>query len=291
MTIFIALPGNEALARSLAEFTGGRAGRLATRRFPDGESYVRILDPLDGEDVHLVCTLADPDAKVLPLLLAAGAARDGGARSVRLIAPYLAYMRQDWAFAPGEAVSARHFAALLSGVFDAILTLDPHLHRLQSLGEIFGIRTQVAHAAPLLAQWVADQVAEPFIIGPDTESRQWAQQVAEGAHAPYAVLQKVRHGDRNVELQLPDLSGAKGRLPVLIDDIISSGATMVQAAEKLQALGFPPPVCLAVHGVFAAGAFERLKGASQTVVTTDSIPHPSNGISIAHLLAAELKHL
>src|SRR5690606_36121138 len=117
LTTFVALPGNEALAHRLAEITGGRAGRLATRRFPDGESYVRILDPLDGEDVHLVCTLTDPDAKVLPLVLAAGAARDGGARSVRLIAPYLAYMRQDQAFAPGEAVSARHFAALLSGVF------------------------------------------------------------------------------------------------------------------------------------------------------------------------------
>ncbi len=284
MTVFVGLTGNESLARALARETGGRIAELETRRFPDGESYVRILDSVAGERVMVVCTLADPDPHFLRLVFVAGAAREAGARSVELIAPYLAYMRQDRAFADGEAVSARHFAALLSQTFDRVTTIDPHLHRIADLAEVFTVPTRVVHAAPLLADWIIGNVEEAFVIGPDSESRQWVEQVAGTAQVPHAVLHKVRRGDQNVEIHLPDLGFAKGRQPVLVDDIVSSGATMLEVAGKLRSQGFPPPICLAVHGLFSDESYALLQSVCKTVATTQSVPHPSNAIPIVPLL-------
>lgn len=288
MSAFIGLPGNEDLARKLAHLAGGRALDLSCRQFPDGESYVRILGDVQGERVILVCTLADPDPHFLRLVFAAGAAREAGAKRVDLVAPYLAYMRQDRAFADGEAISARHFASLISTAFDSLLTIDPHLHRIHRLSEVFTIPARALHAAPLLADWILDNVERPLVIGPDAESRQWVEDVARQAEAPYAVLQKRRRGDREVDISLPDLSTAKGRRPILVDDIVSSGRTMMQAAAKLRAAGFAAPVVLAVHGLMAEDAYSLLKAVSHAVVTTDSVPHPSNGIEIASLLREAL---
>lgn len=288
MTVFIGLPGNEGLARNLSSAAGGRVAGLECRRFPDGESYVRILDDVRGERVILVCTLADPDCHFLQLVFAAGAARDAGARRVELVAPYLAYMRQDRAFADGEAVSARHFANLISRVFDSLLTIDPHLHRIQRLSEVFTIPARALRAAPLLADWIIGNVERPLVIGPDSESRQWVEDVARQADAPYAVLGKVRRGDREVEISLPDLSRARGRRPVLVDDIISTGQTMLQAAAKLKTAGFPAPVILAVHGLMADDAYALLRAVSHAVVTTDSVVHHSNRIPIGSLLREAL---
>ena len=288
MTVFIGLPGNEPLARNLARTVGGRVAELACRQFPDGESYVRILGEVRGERVILVCTMANPDPHFLRLVFTAGAAREAGASRVELVAPYLAYMRQDRAFADGEAVSARHFASLISSAFDSLLTIDPHLHRIHRLSEVFTIPARALHAAPLLADWVIDNVERPLLIGPDSESRQWVEEVAKQAEAPYAVLRKIRHGDRDVEVSLPDLSSAEGCRPVLVDDIISSGRTMMKAAAKLKTAGFPPPVILAVHGLLADDAYALLTAVSHAVVTTDSVTHESNRIPITSLLREAL---
>jgi len=284
MTTIIPMPGNHTAALELARAIGAKVCEVTARRFPDGESYVRLMQPVEGERVIIVCTLADPDAQFLRLVFAAGAARVAGASRVELIAPYLAYMRQDRRFADGEAVSARHFARLLSQTFDRITTIDPHLHRIADLSEIFTVPARALHGAPLLARWVVEHVENALIIGPDEESRQWVEEVAQAAGAPHAVLHKVRQGDAKVAIRLPDLAFAKGRQPVLVDDIVSSGATMLEAAAKLRAAGFPAPICLAVHGLFSLDAYALLKAVCKTVVTTGSVPHPSNAISVAPLL-------
>ncbi|WP_061959995.1 ribose-phosphate pyrophosphokinase-like domain-containing protein [Cupriavidus pauculus] len=112
--LFFSLPGCEALAAEIATKMCAQVGKITVRRFPDGESYVRLLHPVADSDVVIVCRLNQPDAKVVPLLWAAAAAREGGAASVGLVTPCLPYMRQDKVFSSGETVSARHFAALLS---------------------------------------------------------------------------------------------------------------------------------------------------------------------------------
>lgn len=290
--LLYALPGNEALARRIAALWPAETGALDLHRFPDGESLVRLDTPPGGRGVALVCTLHEPDAKVLPLLFAAGAARELGAVRVGLIAPYLGYMRQDRRFRDGEALTAAHFARLLSAQFDWIATVDPHLHRYPRLDAIYPIPAAAVAAAPLLAQWVREHVPAPLLVGPDEESGQWVAEVARGAGAPHLVLRKERRGDREVRLSAPDLSPWRGRRPVLVDDIVSTGGTLIEAAHLLQAAGLPPPVCLAVHAVFAGAAHENLQRAGlREVVTANTIPHPSNRLDVGPALAAAARAL
>lgn len=277
------------MAAGLAETVGGKLGGLKVRQFPDGETYVRIEEPVAGRNVVLVCTLHRPDDKLLPLAFAAATARELRASAVGLVAPYLAYMRQDRRFQSGEGITSAYFARLVSDMVDWMVTVDPHLHRRSALGEIYTIPSSVVHAAPLLSTWIAEHVERPLVIGPDAESAQWAAAVASGAGAPSVVLEKIRRGDRDVEVRLPSLDQWHGYTPVLVDDIISTARTMIEATRKLRDSGFAAPVCIGVHGVFAADAYEDLlEAGARNVVTCDTIPHRSNRIRIGPLLAAEL---
>ena len=171
-TLLISMPGNERLTAGLAELLGCETGELNTRQFPDGETYLRFATDLHKRSVAIVCTLAQPNEKILPLIFAAATARELGAARVGLVAPYLAYMRQDRRFNPGEAVTSRQMAHLVSGAFDWMVTVDPHLHRYSDLSEIYSIPTRVVHAAPLISRWIKANIEKPLIIGPDSESEQ-----------------------------------------------------------------------------------------------------------------------
>lgn len=285
MRLLLAMPGNGGLGRALAARLNADYAEVETRRFPDGESYVRVPAEVGGKDVDMLCTLAQPDAQFLSLVFAAETTREMGARSVHLIAPYLAYMRQDIRFRPGEAISARCFARLVSRTFDALTTVDPHLHRIASLQEVFSIPARAVSAAPAMGEWIKRSFPDPVIIGPDRESEQWASAVAQAAGAPYAVLTKTRRGDACVELELPDLSRWMGRKPILVDDIASTGGTLVEAASKLTAAGFSKPSCVVVHALCSGEAETRLRAATAGFVSTDTVPHPSNAISVAQLIA------
>jgi ribose-phosphate pyrophosphokinase len=280
-----AMPGSEQQGRNVAARLAAEVGVLDTRRFPDGESYVRIMSVVAGRDVVIVCSLARPDDQFLRLVFAARTLRELGAARITLVAPYLAYMRQDKRFHPGEAVTSDQFADLLSREVDRLITVDPHLHRHRSLSEIYRIPAVALPSAPLLADWIAGHVERPLVIGPDIESEQWADEVARRADAPHVVLRKVRRGDRDVEVSMPDLSGWKGRQPVLIDDIASSGRTLIQTARGLAAQGLPPPVCVVVHALFADDGYAELSGLASRIVSTDAVPHASNAIPVAELLA------
>ncbi|MGQ5700493.1 ribose-phosphate diphosphokinase [Sandaracinobacteroides sp. A072] len=288
-SLLLPMPGNEPLADALAALDAGEAGRVCWRRFPDGEGLLRIEADVGGRAVDIICTLADPDPKLVPLLFAAMTARELGATRVRLVAPYLAYMRQDIRFQPGEAVSARLFARILSDHFDALVTIDPHLHRIHCLSEVYGIPATVLGAAPLLGAWVAAHVPDAILIGPDSESAQWVSAVAAHAGVPHAVLEKTRHGDHAVDIALEGLPPMAGRTPVLVDDIISSGGTMLTLAAGLERLGHGKPACLAVHALFPEAVADRLRAATCHLVATDSVPHPCARMSVAPLIAAHLK--
>ncbi|CAM3586548.1 Ribose-phosphate pyrophosphokinase [Bordetella sputigena] len=281
--LILPLPGNEALATRLAAQCGGELGAVETRRFPDGESYVRLHGDPRGRVVDIVCTLARPDPGFLSLVFAADAARDLGAAEVNLVAPYLAYMRQDKRFQPGESISSLSFARVISSTFDRLVTVDPHLHRHPALAALYAIPTATLHAAPYLADWIAANVADPLIIGPDEESEQWAGSIAARIGAPHVVLRKTRHGDRQVDIEAPDLARWRDRTPVLVDDIASSGRTLVAAGAKLA--GMRPPQCVIVHAVFAEDAWEQVSSCFERVVSTDTVPHASNRIELTPLLA------
>ncbi len=284
--LLLALSENVTIGESLAAALDADRGRAEFRRFPDGETYVRLDADVTTRDIILVCSLDRPDAKFLPLIFLAETARDLGARSVGLICPYLAYMRQDTRFKPGEGITSSYFAKALGRHFDWLVTVDPHLHRRRSLAEIYKIPATAAHAAPLIAAWVRDHVSAPLIVGPDSESEQWVAAVARGAEAPYLVLEKHRHSDRAVEISAPDLRSWKGRTPVLVDDIISTARTLIATTGRLRAAGASDIVVVGVHGLFAERAYDELCAAgAQTIVTCNTVSHPSNAIDVAAVLA------
>lgn len=289
--ILFALPGNEAIAAQLANELGGTLGQLETRQFPDDETYLRVDADVAGRSVIVVCTLDRPDAKFLPLTFTLATLRDLGASSVGLVAPYLAYMRQDKRFRDGEAITSRQFSSLLSRECDWLVTVDPHLHRYASLGEIYTVPSSVVQSAPSLAEWIGKNVQRPIIIGPDMESEQWVRAVATNAGSPYVVLEKTRFGDRKVEIATPDMSKWIDHIPVLIDDIVSSGQTMIETCQHLISGGLPKPVCLAVHALLSDEAYQSLKVVTSTVVTTNTVAHETNRIDMSSAIAEEVANL
>ncbi|MDO6564105.1 ribose-phosphate pyrophosphokinase [Amphritea sp. 1_MG-2023] len=283
-TILLNLESDPALATQLCQALNAQLGDIELRRFPDDESYLRVLTDCQGRDVVIFCNLYQPDNKILRLILLCDALRQMGVRQIGLITPYLAYMRQDKQFHAGECVSSRPFAKLISASVDFLVTVDPHLHRYNSLDEIYSIPSQVVHAAPLIADWIKEHISKPLLIGPDSESEQWVSQVAKLADAPFQVLNKIRRGDYDVEVTLPDVERWRQHTPVLVDDIISSGRTMQETITHLHNAGMPRTTCIAVHGIFAAEAYPQLKDVAE-VITSRSIPHPSNQIEIASAIA------
>ena len=287
MAALFGMPGNTELADALALHTGLQFASVESRTFPDGESYVRIPTAADATS-FLVCTLARPDKQFLPLIFAARAIRDAGASKLALIAPYLGYLRQDRQFHAGEAVSSRIFAELVSREFDELVTVDPHLHRYRALSEIYSIPTTVLHLAPTIGAWVREAVASPVVIGPDEESAQWVEEVAGVAGCPWTVFRKERRGDRDVRLRLPETAGFADCTPVVVDDIISSGATIIGAAKLLRDSGLRRGFCIAVHALFDQAVSTELQSLFEAVVTSDTVPNAFSRFRVAPLIATSL---
>ena len=290
--ILFTLPGNDKFAATLKRQFECQEGEFTMRSFPDGETYLRINSNVKDREVILLDTLVNPDNKTLPLLFLATTAKEQGASRVGLLAPYLAYMRQDISFQTGESVTTKHYAHLLSTYLDWLITVDPHLHRIRSLNEIFSIPNGLVHSAPLIANWIVAQVNNPLILGPDSESKQWVAEVAMLAKAPHAVFSKRRLGDRKVILEMADISSHKGCTPVLVDDIISTGTTMIKTIKLLTDKFIHKPVCIGIHGIFCGEAFDDLiEAGTVRVVTTNTILHPTNDIDVTPQVIPEIEKM
>jgi len=289
--VLLAMPGAEQCANSLGRQLGGEPASVEVHVFPDGESCPRLPADLAGRDVVLVCHLNRPDAKIMQLYLAACTARELGARRVGLVLPYLPYMRQDAPFAPGQGVTSCHFAALLSTCCDWLVTVDPHLHRHHALSDIYRVPALALPAAPAIAAWIAGHVPHPLVVGPDGESAQWAREVARLAQCPVIVLEKIRHGDHQVEVSATHRQFA-GCTPVLVDDIVSTARTMIAATAQLAASGAAAPVCIAVHALFAGDALQALtRAGAGRIVSCNSVVHASNRIDLAPVLAEGVRQM
>ena len=284
--ILVAFPEMMPLAERLAPALGAEPRVLDWHHFPDGESLISLPGDLEGADVALLATLRDPDRLALPLRFAAATAREMGARRVGLIAPYLGYMRQDRRFEARQAVSAPLFAQFLGESFDWLVSVDPHLHRIARLQDVFPMPAMRAVSAPLLATWISTNLPDAVLLGPDSESQQWVAEVARLAGRPYEVLRKVRSGDRSVDVSVPESAALREGTPVILDDIASSGVTMARAVERLLAAGTAAPVCLVIHAVFADGAQDTIMSAGAAgIISTDTIPHSTNVIGIVDILS------
>ncbi|WP_286828053.1 MULTISPECIES: ribose-phosphate diphosphokinase [Kordiimonas] len=283
-------PGQDRPAGLLAVKLGLETHNINIHTFPDGESLLRVT-PVRGTAI-IYASLDHPNDKLIHILQAAQALREGGAARVVLVCPYLCYMRQDKAFHEGEAVTQKLLGPLLGPSFDRIITVDPHLHRVSTLAEVFpGREADALSAAALIGEAVTadDTLKDAVLVGPDGESRQWVAAAAQASGLEFIVATKERFGDRDVQVCLPDADQAKGRPAVIIDDLISSGATMQACARLLVDAGASRVEAMAVHAVCGEKDLGHLKEAGiARVRSCDGILHTTNAISLAPLLAKAL---
>ena len=286
--MLLAFDDESTLAQGLATALGVPLGSVQRHHFPDGETRLRLPPNLPAE-VVLLRGLQDPNAKLTELLLAAAGARALGAHKLTLVSPYLAYMRQDMAFTPGEVVSQRHLGALLAASFDAVVTVDPHLHRVATLDEVLpGRRGLALTAAPLLGAFVAQRVPGALLLAPDEEAGQWVRAAALAHGLDHAVCHKQRHGDHDVDVALPGVNVA-GRAVVLLDDVASTGRTLCAAARGAFAAGAASVDVAVTHALFVGDAMAQVRAAGvRHVWSSDCVPHASNAVSVVPLLCRAL---
>lgn len=289
--IVIALPNNVVFASELANKLNLNLGSLEIRKFPDDESYVKINSDVNNKIVILVDTLDRPNDKLLPLLFVVQTLKKLGVKAICLVAPYLPYMRQDKQFKTGEALTSAMFAEIISKNIDCLITIDPHLHRIKNLEDIYSVPKIITlHAIKPIAEWILQSGISPFIIGPDKESDQWVREIAKLTNSPFITINKTRLDDKKVTMEIPEITDPK-RTPLLIDDIISTGISMKTAINALKNRNLKSPICIAIHAIFSDNAYnELIKAGAEKIVTCNTIIHPSNAIDVIPLIAHEIQN-
>ena len=266
-----------ALAMELdAEFCG-----LISKHFPDGERYVRILEPVKGEDV-LVVQNTYPSVKIVELLLVLDAAREAGATSVTCVIPYMGYARQDKLFTEGEPISARAIARAVGSACDRVITVDLHE---PSIVDHFGVNSVEVTAVPEAVEY-AGTLGTSIVVAPDEGARRLAKDAADVLGCGHAVLQKERIDGRTVKMHLGDV-GVEGHRVLILDDIISTGGTIVTAAGGLKEQGADMVFAVAIHGLFIEDALNRLRDCDE-IACSDTIEGVQTRFSVAQAIAGAL---
>ena len=287
----LAFPDYLPQSRNLANRLNVPLQEINLHRFPDGESLIRL--PASLPEHVLVCrSLNQPNDKLIELLLCAKTARQLGAKRITLVAPYLCYMRQDIANQPGEAVSQRIIGELLAELFDDVITVDPHLHRIATLNEAIPLDNAISiSAAGAIGRFVKSQLDDAVLLGPDSESSQWVAGIAAEIGFDYAIAEKIRRGDRKVEVTLPDYD-YRNKPVIIIDDMVSTGRTLANTARLLQQAGAGDIYAVITHALFCGDAEAQLRAAGvKTIWSSDSITHPTSCIKLDVLLAETIKSI
>ncbi|MEN8259006.1 MAG: ribose-phosphate diphosphokinase [Pseudomonadota bacterium] len=284
-------PDSRAQAQSLAAKLGMQYQDVGLHYFPDGESKVRLPERLDSH-VLIFRSLDHPNNKLVELLLASKYLRQVGVARLSLIAPYLCYMRQDIAFTPGEVVSQKVIGQFLGELFDDVITVDPHLHRISRLDEAVRSRNAIAlSSSEAFSRYLAQDTRRPILLGPDEEAEQWVGSIAKSCGLAHGVARKTRKGDRDVSIVLPPLDFS-GRYVLLIDDVASTGCTLAEAARAVFAKGAASVGVLVTHALFAGNAVQTLREAGvANLGSSDSIAHESNVVSLTATLANAIRLL
>ena len=289
--LVLCFPECRAQAGSMAAAAGLEVAEIGVHRFPDGESRIDLPQALP-EHVFIYRSLDQANQKLVQLILAAATARELGATRVALIAPYLCYMRQDKAFHPGEAVSQHIIGKLLARYFDELLTVDPHLHRVNRIEDAVPVaRARALAATDAMARYLEGRIDNPLLLGPDEESEQWVAAIAKRNGLEFQVARKQRFGDSEVKILLPD-APFRGRQVVLVDDIASTGHTLAATCRELAPHQPAGITVMVTHALFIDDAVQRITAAGAGQIwSCDSISHPTNRIALAECLAGALAGL
>ncbi len=277
------------LAKKIANKLKKPYSELEVTHFPDSEIKLRFKEDVRRKIVVLVQSFYNNiNDCIIETLFAAETARDLGAKKVILVAPYFPYLRQDRRFNPGECISLQTIAKNIDEDFDEILIIDPHLHREKTLKHIFRIKSHKLTANPLIVEYIKKKIKNPVIIGPDWESYKWAQKVAENIECDFSIMEKNRISSRKVKVKLHKKIDIKNKNLVFIDDMISTGHTLLEAIKSMKRLGAKKVTCFAVHGILVENALQKLRKAGAEVITTNTIPNKAAKIDVSSLIAESL---
>ena len=258
---------------------------LLVDKFPDDELHIGFNSDLKNKIVVLVQSFyKNVSDCIVEVVLASKTARELGAKKVILMAPYFPYLRQDKRFHKGEAVSQKIIAGLVDKYFDAVCIIDPHLHRKNKLEDIFKIKAIKLTANSLIAYYIKKNIKNPVIIGPDEESFKWAKNVAEILGVESKILKKKRYSSIHVEVKLNKKIDLKNKNAVIVDDIVSTGHTILKTAKILKALGAEKIYCICIHGIFADNALNKLRKAKIEVISTNTIPNKVAKIDVSGII-------
>ena len=302
--MIIGCSNSKRLAKNIARKSRQEYSELIIKKFPDGETYLRFKTDvknkkskrffkpqnniLSNKEIVLVNSChPNPNDALIELLFAAQTAKELGAKKVTIVASYIAYLRQDKRFHEGECKSNSIIAELLNCA-DELITIDPHLHRIKSLNDIFKIKTKRLSANKAIADFIEQNHKNALIIGPDEESYQWAEKIAEEINSHAIILRKKRYNSRSVRIKLKQDVDFKNKDVVIVDDIISTGHTMIEPIKQLKQKGVKKITCICVHGLFVEDALERLKRLGVDVISTNTIESKVSKIDVSKLVADNL---
>ncbi len=283
------------IAKKIAKKLKKPYSELIVKRFPDNESYIRYNCQVKNKKVILVQSFHNNiNDQLIEVWFAARTAHELGAKECWLVAPYFPYLRQDKRFKPGEARSVHVVAEFIDKLFKRIIICDPHLHREKTLSHIFTIKTAKITANPLIASYIKRHIKNALIIGPDWESYKWAERTAEMIGCESAIMEKKRYSGRKVDVRLTSKDkniDVKRKNIVLVDDMISTGHTILETVKLLKKLGAKKFTCICVHGIFVENALEKLKKAGVKLISTNTIPNNTSKIDVSDLIADEINKI
>lgn len=280
---------NLPLAESVAGRLGATPGRRVLTRFPDTELHVEIQDSVRGHDVYLLQPTGPPVSEhLLDLIFLADACRRAGAGRLTAVIPYLGYARQDRRASGRESVGARLVADVIkASSIERVVAVDLHTGALEGF---FAIPLEHLSAVPMLAEAIRPKAsANSVVVAPDLGAVKLARRYAGILNLPMAIVHKTRISAERVEAR--EIVGeVRGRVPIIVDDMISTGATIEAACHALVAAGCAPGVVVSsTHGLFVGPAIERLRALHvRSFVVTDSLARRASALAIETVTVAPL---
>lgn len=288
--IIVGCSKGEHIAEKIAKELKTSYSQLDVKKFPDGEINIKFNKKISGSTVVLVQSFyGNISDCIIEVLFASDTAKELGAKKIILVAPYFPYLRQDKRFHSGECISLNVMTKLIGKYFNKILIVDPHLHRQKKLSDIFSINSNTITSNSYIADYIKKYIKNPLIVGPDYESYKWVKNIAKKINCEFVTLNKKRYSGREVKTTLNKKININNKNIVFVDDIISTGNTILEAVKTLKKIGAKKFNCIAVHGIFVENALNKLKKANVKVITTNSIPNKVDKIDISSSISEALK--